>query len=213
MLSILLPLRSLLRRCWLAPHMLPLCAFVALASAGASWLGVHALGAGPASMAELREGLMLLAALLHLGLCAPLALVDEARRGTLLLRRARGLGPQLGVRALALLLSTLPLCALVALVGFGGPADAARLALSLSAWVALGLLLGSVLSGATLRAALWTLGALSLARALLLHDGWSTALAWLLPPLPAPGAPSVAAALWIAGALLLADWRLRRALR
>ena len=200
----------ILRRCWFVPHLLPLCVVVSLCAALTHWLGVQVLGAGDPSLAELREGVMLAAVLVHLGLCAPLALREEARNGLLVLRRARGLGPGLWVRAAALLVSTLPVGALVMAITTGFPASPVAFVLSVAAWVALGLLLGSWFSGASLRTALWAAGALSLARGLLLSDDVARGLAWVLPPLPAPGVSLLPVLLWIAGAVLLADWRVRR---
>ncbi|GJM22346.1 MAG: hypothetical protein DHS20C15_22610 [Planctomycetota bacterium] len=201
---------AILRRCWYVPHMLPLCVLVSLVAALTHWLGVRELGAADASLAELRAGLVLGAGLLHLGLCTPLALRDETKAGLITLRRARGVGPGLWVRAAAVFVSMLPVCVLVIAITTGLPSEPLAVLLSLAAWVALGLALGTWLSGAALRTTLWIAGGLSLFRGVLLSDEVARVLAWLLPPLPAPGVSLWPVALWIVGALLLAEWRVNR---
>jgi hypothetical protein len=200
------PLLSTLRRTLAAPALLPL----SLAAAGLAWLGhqlaATALGGGEGFVDEVRSGSLLVAGVLVLSLAEPLAVAGEARSGLLLLRVARGGGFALPQRWLGLVLAMLPSVALAALAAGGLPAEPWPLLLDLLVLAAGGLLLGSLLERGLLVPALWLLLVAGQLRPWLVRAG----AGWVLPALGHMTGPEGAlhAALWCAGALLLAEWRL-----
>jgi hypothetical protein len=200
------PLLSTLRRTLGSPALLPL----SLAAAGLAWLGRRlaesALGGGEGFVDEVRSGALLVAGVLVLSLAEPLAVAREARSGLLLLRAARGGGFALTQRWLGLVLAMLPTVALSALAAGGVPQQPLPLLLDLLVLAAGGLLLGSLLERGLLVPALWLLLVAGQLRPWLQDAG----AGWLLPALGhMTGLEGVLhAALWCAGALLLADWRL-----
>ena len=199
-------LLSTLRRTLGTPAIIPL----SLIAAGLAWLGPKLardqLGGGEGFVDEVRSGSLLLAGALVLSMSDALAVRREARDGLLALRAARGGGFALPQRWAGLLLAMLPTLALAALCGGRPAAGALPLALDLGVLVAGGLLVGSLVEGVLLVPALWLFLLAGQLRPWLQHAGPG----WLLPAFGRMDGVEGAlhAALWCAGALLLADWRL-----
>jgi hypothetical protein len=195
------------RRVLAAPSLVPL----TLAAAGASALGVTlargALGGSEGFVDEVRAGCLPFAGALVLSLAEPLALAEEARSGLVLLRLSRGGGTALLGRCAGLLLATLPSVLICALATGGLPADPLALLLELAVLAAGGLCLGAWLARPLLVPALWCL----LVAGYLRPWFGDAPVAWLLPALGGLAGPAGAlhALLWAAGALVLADVRLR----
>jgi hypothetical protein len=209
------PVLTTLRRTLFAPAAVAVTALaVALAWLG-SYLAAAQLGADAAFLAELRAGSMLFGGALVLSLAEPLAVLRDARGGLLALRIARGGGFALGARWLGLLLATLPTVLLCGWASGGVPAAPLALLLDLAMLCAGGLALGAFLDRGLLVPALWCLAVLAQLRPWL---GDSPA-AWILPRIgdlggAVAGVSALGAAhalCWCAAALLLADWRLSRA--
>lgn len=200
------PLLSTLRRTLGTPALIPL----SLVAAGLAWLSQRlareALGGGEGFVDEVRTGSLLLAGALVLSMSEALAVRREARDGLLALRAARGGGFALPQRWAGLLLAMLPTVVLAALCGGGAPVRPLPLALDLAVLAAAGLLVGSLVEGGLIVPALWLLLLAGQLRPWLLASG----AGWILPAFGRMEGTEGAlhAALWCAGALLLADWRL-----
>jgi hypothetical protein len=200
-------LLTTVRRVLAAPALLPLTA----AAAGASWLGVRlaqqGLGGSEGFVDEVRAGCLPFAGALVVSLAEPIAVAGEARSGLVLLRLARGAGPALAWRCAGLVLAALPTVLACALATGGWPADPFGVLLQLVVLAAAGLLLGAWLARPLCVPALWCL----LVAGHLRPWFGEAPLAWLLPALGGPdgAAGALHALLWTAGALVLADARLR----
>jgi hypothetical protein len=203
------PVLTTLRRTLLVPAILPL----TLVAMAVSWLGsrlaAEALGADEGFLEEVRAGSLLFGGALVLSLAEPLEVLRDARGGLLLLRAARGGGFALGRRWLGLLLAVLPTVLLCGWAAGGRPVAPLALLLDLGVLCAGGLLLGAFLERALLVPALWCLLVLAHLRPWLA----GTPAAWLLPRMgELTDARAAAHALcWCAAMLLIADWRLSRA--
>lgn len=193
---------------------------------GGAWLvrelAWNTLEPGDATRAELRGAVLLLGVIVQLALNPLLELRRDANRSPLLECRLRGGGAGVGLRGLALSLSCLPLAVLVCLVMGGLPRAPTALLGSVFALSGLGLLLGSLLQGAVLRAAMVLAGLAALIRGVWPSEAPLDWAGVLLPPLPCEDAQLLAPLLWGTGALLLASallaavpalaaWRARRA--
>ncbi|MGQ0553740.1 MAG: hypothetical protein ACT4PU_11050 [Planctomycetota bacterium] len=208
------PVLNTLRRTLATPAALIVC----LATMALAWLAAllaeGTLGAGERLAGEVRLASALFAALLTLSLAEPLQVLGEARGGLLALRRARGGGFALPQRCLGLLLATLPAAGLASLAAGGWPASPLSLLLDLLVLCAAALCLGAFLERGLLVTALWLLLVAGALRPWLGESvsGESLLVAWL-PQLGVMSGlfGSLKALLWSAGALLLAESRLRAA--
>lgn len=205
---------STVRRVLLVPSALPL----AVLGAAGAWAGTRlageALGAGEGYVAEVRDGSLLFAGVLLLSLAEPLELLRETRAGLLLLRAARGCGPALLGRWSGLTLASVPVVGLAVLASGGWPSQPVALLLALAVTAAAGLALGAFLDRGRLVPALWLLLVAASLRPWIVSRPALAWAGWLLPDIGhLQGARGAAhALLWSAGALLLAEWRLRRLL-
>lgn len=192
---------------------------------GGAWLvrelAWRTLEPGDATRADLRGAVVLLGVIVQLALNPLLELRRDANDSPQLERRLRGGSVDVWLRAFALTLSCLPIAALVCLVMGGLPRAPTVQLGSVFALSGLGLLLGSLLQGAVLRASMVLAGL-----AALTLGAWPSEapLGWvgvLLPPLPCEDPQLLAPLLWGTGALLLASallaagpalaaWRVRR---
>lgn len=202
-------IRSTFVRTLVAPSTLP----VAFAAAALAFLGVllarSALGGQEGFVDEVRHGSLLFAAALALSLAEPLEVGRDARGGPLLLRLVRGGRPALALRALGLVLATVPFV-LVATWAGGALVPSQPVALVVEVFVLAsgGLLLGAWFDRARLVPALWCLIVAGHLHPWL-GEGFGRPVAWLLPELGGDvGAGALLhAGLWAAAALALAEAR------